>query len=170
LADLSKQAEFQTAIACAIPDIVQLLEDVCFPAQEQVADLLLILASNDSLRHVILQSNLEHYCASLVVADGKTGLSAGVKLFAAFSQYGYFTGLRLPIILSAMCNYYLDEPPLQHGVTLIECISKYDFLSQSILEVAHILSFIIHFMGDISSEQIRALILEMDRQGLMTTL
>jgi len=169
LADLSKQAKFQMAVAGAIPDIVKLLGDVCFPAQEQVVDLLVILASNDSLRHVMLQYDLENHCAFLVGAGDKTGFSAGVKLFATFALYGHFTGLRLRIILSAVCNYYLDEPSLPHGDTLIECLSNYDFLSESILEVAHILSFIINFVGDISSEQIRALILEMDRHGLMTT-
>ncbi|KAF8513649.1 hypothetical protein BU17DRAFT_68699 [Hysterangium stoloniferum] len=170
LAKFSEQAEFRPAIARLIPDIVALLEDAYFETRTNVLDLLVQLAAHDSFREAIIGCKLERHCISLVNNDDDEVVSNAGKLFVAFAQYGYFTDIKLHIVISALCHLYLPEPPLQHRGTLIEILLKSTCTSHAILEVAHIISFIIHFMEDISAERIRAFIVQMDRHGLLTTL
>ncbi|KAF8504995.1 hypothetical protein BU17DRAFT_71570 [Hysterangium stoloniferum] len=102
--------------------IVKLLQNRHPSNPDYVVDLLIKLSAHDCFRDPNARCNLEHHCTSLVAAQEDAFVLSGVKLFATFSKYGYFSNLKLQIVLIALCRFYLPEPPLLHRGTLIQIL------------------------------------------------
>ncbi|KAF8524074.1 armadillo-type protein [Hysterangium stoloniferum] len=123
LAKLSEQAEFQAAVSRAIPDIVALLKDPGCYRRPNVSWALAKLSDQAEFRSAIAQAipSIVKPLEDMHPFNARHVVDLLVKLAA----HGYFSNLKLQIVLTALCQFNLPEPPLLHRGTLIQILLKH---------------------------------------------